>query len=253
MEQIPIGSDQKFMDIIGVIDGESKGNIELQSTPVYDPKMLDMYKYRIYSQAEEFTPFKTIVFATYPPTQGIEELEIDDNINFHPDFFYTKNLKAAEIIKTIKDKNNNGEELTDNEAIDLILTPDTTHNIEIKELMETTTDLLANAVISDKKFHLDLIKCQRKMLKRFFKKDERKEMEKMLNFKAEKYGIEPNVTGIEEEINLAYLDGQREGFDDGKVDTAKKLIELGVDDETISKSTELDLKTIEKLKKKLND
>lgn len=50
VEQIPIGTDQKFMDIIGVVDGDGKGNIELQSTPVYDPKMLDMYKYRTYSQ-----------------------------------------------------------------------------------------------------------------------------------------------------------------------------------------------------------
>ena len=172
--QLPLISSELSFGAWGIYSAFSDGTLFA---------MLDLYKYaRIYSQAEEFTPFKTIVFATYPPTQGIEELEIDDNINFHPDFFYTKNLKAAEIIKTIKDKNNNGEELTDNEAIDLILTPDTTHNIEIKELMETTTDLLANAVISDKKFHLDLIKCQRKMLKRFFKKDERNEMEKMLNF-----------------------------------------------------------------------
>ena len=30
-------------------------------------------------------------------------------------------------------------------------------------------------------------------------------------FKAEDFGLEPNVTGFEEEINLAYLDGEREG------------------------------------------
>ncbi len=31
----------------------------------------------------------------------------------------------------------------------------------------------------------------------------------MVDFDARKYGIEPNVTGVEEEINLAYLDGYR--------------------------------------------
>jgi hypothetical protein len=111
---------------------------------------------------------------------------MDDNLNFHPRFFYTKNLKATEIINTVKIKNDNKGELTDDEAIDLILTPDTDHNQDIKELMKTTSNLLVNAVIPDKDFHRDLIACQLKMLQRFFKKEERGEIEKMINFKAEK-------------------------------------------------------------------
>lgn len=67
----------------------------------------------------------------------------------------------------------------------------------------------------------------------------------MLNLKAEDYGFEPNVTGFEEAVNLAYLDGKREAIED----IAKNLIELGIDDETISKATKLDLKTIRKLRK----
>jgi predicted transposase YdaD len=89
-------------------------------------------------------------------------------------------------------------------------------------------------------------------------------MIKMLNLKAEDYGLEPNVTGFEEAVNLAYLDGKREGISEGKKDgkkdgkkegkkegiedTAKNLIELGVSDELIAKATKLDLKTIQKLK-----
>ena len=72
------------------------------------------------------------------------------------------------------------------------------------------------------------------------KKEERKEMENMLNLKAEDYGLEPNVTGFEEAVNLSYLDGKREGISEGKKegieDTAKNLIELGIEDEIISKS-----------------
>ena len=75
----------------------------------------------------------------------------------------------------------------------------------------------------------------------------------MLNLKAEDYGFEPNVTGFEEAVNLAYLDGKREGISEGKKegieDTAKNLIELGFEDEIISKATKLDLKTIRKLRK----
>ena len=78
-------------------------------------------------------------------------------------------------------------------------------------------------------------------------------MIKMLNLKAEDYGFEPNVTGFEEAVNLAYLDGKREGISEGKKegieDTAKNLIELGFEDEIISKATKLDLKTIQKLRK----
>ena len=79
----------------------------------------------------------------------------------------------------------------------------------------------------------------------------------MLNLKAIDYGLEPNVTGFEEAVNLSYLDGKREGISEGKKDgkkegiedTAKNLIELGIDDETIAKATKLDLKTIQKLRK----
>ncbi|WP_292888842.1 hypothetical protein [Methanobrevibacter sp. UBA212] len=79
----------------------------------------------------------------------------------------------------------------------------------------------------------------------------------MLNLKAEDYGFEPNVTGFEEAVNLAYLDGKREGKLEAKrkwkrqgvKDIAKNLIELGIDDETIAKATKLDLKTIQKLRK----
>ena len=75
----------------------------------------------------------------------------------------------------------------------------------------------------------------------------------MLNLKAEDYGLEPNVTGFEEAVNLAYLDGKREGKLEAKRESikniAKNLIELGVSDEFIAKATKLDLKTIQKLRK----
>ena len=118
------------------------------------------------------------------------------------------------------------------------------HDFEIKPLLEFTSELLVNAVISDEEFHLDLIDCQKKMLQRFLKVADRNEVEKMLNLKAEDYGLEPNVTGFEESVNLAYLDSKREG----KLDDASNLLDLGVDEDTISKATGLDLDTVRKLK-----
>ena len=82
----------------------------------------------------------------------------------------------------------------------------------------------------------------------------------MLNLKAKDYGIEPNVTGFEEEMNLAYLDGKREGYDDGKragfddaqLDTARNLLDLGVEEEIIVKATGLSFESLQKLKNDKN-
>jgi hypothetical protein len=123
-------------------------------------------------------------------------------------------------------------------------------------LLERSSGLLVNAVIEDTDFHLELIECQKKMLQRFLEVADRSEVEKMLKFKAEDFGLEPNVTGFEEEINLAYLDGEREGLRDGKRDgsnetnlkNARNLIKLGSDDEFISKVTGLDLDKIRSLR-----
>ena len=128
-----------------------------------------------------------------------------------------------------------------------------THHYEIKELLEITTKLLIDATITDQEFHNNLIICQKKVLKRFLKIDERKEIENMIKFSAEKLGLKPNVTGFEEEINLAYFDGEREGYDKGfdnaKFAHSRKMIELGCDDEFIVEVIGLDLKTIHNLRK----
>ena len=219
--------------------------------------MEDMYKYRTYTQCEESIPFKTIVLATYNPNHGIKSLEIDEDVNFHPDFFFTQKIDARKIIKTIKDKNKHNMPLSKSEAIDILLLPDTKHDCKKKEMVKTAHQLLMEATIPDKKFHKTLIDCSEKILQRFYTKNEIKEIKEMHNIKPQDYGIEPGVTGFEEAVNLSYLsgqrEGQREGYDNGVEETAINLIKLEVDDETISKGTGLELETIQKLKKQLND
>ena len=123
------------------------------------------------------------------------------------------------------------------------------------ELLEITSELLSNAVISDTKFRNDLIQCQRKMLQRFLKKDKREEIEIMYKFRAQDYGIEPNVTGIEEEIEISYQDGRQEGLDEGidetKTEITKRLIQVEFEDKLIEKITDLEISDIEKLKKEI--
>lgn len=268
IELTPLAVDNKYMDIFYNVDGKTNHNIELQSSPVYESKLKDMYKYRIYSESEDGMPFKSCIFATYNPNHGLKSIEIDGDINFHPDIYYLKNQNAEEVLNVIADKVKNRIPLLDTEAIDLIFIPDMENDFDIEEVMELTSKLLVNAVIEDRQFHLDLIECQKKMLQRFLKVAKRKKVEKMLNLKAEDFGFEPNVTGFEESVNLAYLDGWREGFDEGwrkgfdegwregfddgknqtKLEDARNFLELGVDEDIISKATGLDLKTVKSLK-----
>ena len=253
VELIPKAKDKKYMDILCTVDGKFNLNIEPQSTPVYDTKMEDMYKYRTYTQCEDSLPFKTCVLATYPPNHGIRSLEIDEQVNFHPDFFFTQKIDASKIIKTIKNKNKNNKPLSKSEAIDILLLPDAKHDCEKKEMAKIATALLIDANLPDEKFRKTLFDCQEKILQRFYTNKEIKELKKMHNIKAEDYKIEPGTTGFEEAVNLSYLSGKREGYSKGVEETvdAINLIKQDVDDETISKSTGLDIKTIQKLKKEI--
>ena len=97
-------------------------------------------------------------------------MELDGDVTFHPDFFYTKKFNSREIIKGIRDKIINNIPLTDDEAIDILLIPDMNHNHDMMELLQITSELLCNATIPDKEFHLDLITCQRKYFKDSSKK-----------------------------------------------------------------------------------
>ena len=88
------------------------------------------------------------------------------------------------------------------------------HDYEIKELLAITYELLIKATVTGKEFH--------KSLQRFLTHDERKEVEDMIRLRAEDYGFEP---------------------------TARNLVDLGCDDDFIVKATELDLETVQKLRK----
>ena len=119
--------------------------------------------------------------------------------------------------------------------------------------MAKITTAPLNANLPDEKFRKTLLNCQEKILQRSYTNKEIKELKKMHNIKAEDYKIEPGTTGFEEAVNLSYLSGKREGYSKGVEETvdAINLIKQDVDDETISKSTGLDIKTIQKLKKEI--
>ena len=123
--------------------------------------------------------------------------------------------------------------------------------------MAKITTAPLNANLPDEKFRKTLLNCQEKILQRSYTNKEIKELKKMHNIKAEDYRIEPGTTGFEEAVNLSYLSGKREGKREGyskcveETFDAINLIKQGIDDETISKGTELNIETIQKLKKEI--
>ncbi len=239
VELIPPANDNKYMDISYNVDEIINVNIEHQSSPVYESKMRDIYKYHIYLEAEDKKPVISCVVGTYNPNYGCKNAKIDYNMTISPDFFLLKDKNAKEILSNIKFKVKNNIPLTDNEAIDLILTPDMSHNFDIVKLFEITSDLLKRAIILDNGFRLDLFACHKKMLRRFFNQDDYVRFVKMVNIKAEDYGFEPNVTGFEEAVELSYIEGKEDGFDEKNLDVASKMFDLGFDEEDVFKVTGL--------------
>ena len=95
-----------------------------------------------------------------------------------------------------------------------------------------------------------------KIIKYTLNKNERKEIENMIDLKAKakELGIEPNVTGFEEEMRIEYLDGKREGKREGRrqgkiegeIDFARKLLDDGFDEEVISRYTDIPIERIKR-------
>ena len=262
-EQVPLSKDDKFMDVAYIIDDKTFYNVENQSTPTYEEKLQDIYKYHIYGEVESGMPLKSVVFSTANPNHGIEKLKIDYGMKISPDYIYLKNKNISKILSNLEYKVENNLRLSDSEAIDLLLLPDMNWDIELntEELFEIICSLLRDAYLSDEEFKRNLIKCEQKMLKRFFTKEKAEEFEKMIHFKAEDYGLEPNVTGFEEELEIEYnfgykngkLDGEKEGKKEGKKEIAKKLLKKGMGETEIKNITELTQEDIEKLKKEMEN
>ena len=61
---------------------------------------------------------------------------------------------SSETLNVVRNKNENNIPLTDNEAIDLLMAPDMTHDYNIRELLEMTSKLLRDAKILDREFSL---------------------------------------------------------------------------------------------------
>ena len=82
---------------------------------------------------------------TYDPKLGKRKISIKHNITFEPDMFFTQERNGWEVLSTLIYKVFNQEELSDEEAIDLLILPDMDIDMPIETLMKISKMTLSFA------------------------------------------------------------------------------------------------------------
>lgn len=254
------------MDNITKVDDEWIQMTEFMSKPVYDDKMHALYNYHDYMRHDRKNAgleIKSNVKSIANPNHGIDKVEIDNNITFHIDVEFFKNRDGWEVLNTISDKVTSQEELSDDEAIDLLVLPDMDIDVPIKELMTTIINLVAEANIPDEAFKNDINCCLVYVLERFFSGDEWSEMVRMLEtatqdpkvaYLTEKFGAgfgQIYLDGKEDGEANGFKNGVKKGFQDANLANAKKLLAKGVDLEIISECTSISITKLKSFKREL--
>ena len=139
------------------------------------------------------------------------------------------------------------EELTDFEAICLLVLPDMNIDIPIKQLLNTICFIYGNANIPDIGFKIKIYSCLIMLFKRFYKDDELQEMIDMLRTANQ----DPKIAEIVEKYGWGFDELYLNGMEDNAIKNARNLLALGVDMETISLGIGISIKELEKLKRKL--
>lgn len=128
-------------------------------------------------------------------------------------------------------------------------------DIPIKALMSMIILLIGKANIPSSDLKEKVIFCEVRVLARFFKETEFKEMIEMLKTETKN----PKIASIVEKYGLGfdeiYLDGRYDGYAEGVSDRneeiAKNFLGDGFDEVTVSRNTNVPLNKIKELKRKL--
>lgn len=261
-----ISDTGQLKDIAVKVDEKIIQITEFMATPLYKGKLKDLYDYHIStSRDQQYQKFlvKTGVFSIANPNHGTNWIDIDENITFHAHVNFTKNNNGWKVLSTLVYKTIIQEELSDTDAINLLILPDLNIKLPIKALMSIIIVLMGQANIPNDDFKEKIILCEIRILARFFTGDELSEMIEMLKTQTknseveriiEKYGQGFDVIyfdGKEDGFKDGFKDGFNDGFNDGKLDVAKNLLAEGLDLNIISRNTGISINELEKLKRKL--
>ena len=249
-------------DAVARIDRKKIQITEFMSKPLDEEKLKVLCDYHIsnrYDPQYGDHSVRTSLISTTNPNQGINEGEIDDNLSFHVDTIFTKDRDGRKVLSTLVYKTIMQEELSDDEAIDLLILPDMDIEMPIKALMSMICFLIGHANIPDNNFRADVLRCEVKILSRFFQDEELTEMIEMLRLESESPEIQRVIKKYGQGFESIYFDGKSdgiaEGIAEGRFDgitaVARNLLVEGFDEEVISRSTGLTIDQIRDLKRKL--
>lgn len=245
-------------DIVVIVDNKVIKLTEFMSKGLYDEKLYSMCDYHEdtrYDPHYEGYEVQSGVVSIANPNHGIDWMKIDKNVSFEVETIFIKEKDGRKILNNLIYKTIIQEELSDAEAIDLIILPDMDIDIPIKQLMKIVCFLIAKSNIADDDFKMKIILCEIKVLARFFKGDELKEMIEMLKTLTKNPEVERIIEKYGEGFDSIYFDGKADGFnegiDDGKLQVAKNFLKKGVNIELISECTGISIDKIKNLKREL--
>jgi hypothetical protein len=237
-------------DMAVIVDGKTIQITEFMATPLNDKKLTDFYDYNDSSRTDPaYNDFdvKTGVLTIADPNHGKTITEIDENITFHVDPMYTKGMDGWKVLSTLLNRTILQEELSDTEAIDLLILPDMDIKLPINLLMSLIIILIGKANISDKEFKNNIVLCEIRVLARFYNGDELSEMIEMLKTQTNNPEVSRIIEKYGQGFDVIYFDGK----EDGKRDAAEKFLARGFDEEVISECTGISIDELKKLKRKL--
>ena len=245
-------------DIVVKVDDDTIQLTEFMAKGVYDEKLYSLCDYHEYTRYDpQYKGFevKSTVVSIANPNHGKDEIKIDENITFGIECIFISKKDGRKVLNNLIDKIITNEELSDFEAIDMLMLPDTDIDIPIRALMKLICFLIANANIPDNDFKNKIILCEIKVLARFFKNKELKEMIEMLKTLNKNPEVERIIKKYGQGFDSIYFDGKADGFQEGcndtKIEVAKNLLNDGFDVEIISRNTGLSIDKIKNLKREL--
>ena len=258
--EIPDTGQRK--DMVVKVDGKIIQITEFMSKALYDDKLHDIFDYHLSILTDdeyENLEVQTGVISIANPHHGKNKVEIDKNITFHVDTIFTKNKDGWKVLNTIVYKTITQEELSDMEAIDLLILPDMNIDIPIKSLMSMICYLIRNTNIPDADFKKKIILCEIRTLARFFKDDELSGMIEMLKTQTRNPEVQRIIEKYGEGFDTIYFDGKTDGKTEGKaegkaeakLDVVKKGLSDGIDEGIISRLTGFSIDQIKDIKRKL--
>ena len=246
-----IAETGQLKDLVVKVDDHLIRIIELMAKPLYDPKLIDIFDYVIYTlydpQYEDCKVTATGI-SIANPHHGKNAVTISDNIDFHLEIIFIKEKDGQKVLSTIIQKVLLNEELSDDDAIELLLLPDMDIEVPIKTLMKTICYLIGLANIPDDDFKRRIIACERIILARFFKGDEFTEMVNLLKTETKYENIDSEFGEV---FEARYYDGITDGMAKGILQVAENLLKNGFDDKIVSINTGIPLVEVKNIKRRL--